>query len=120
VTHALDVNGSGVDAGSVPSNVPASDSPTPTAAPSRRAPTNPAAKPSPTAPPPPAPPTFMVPVNQMTPEYQDGTCVYRVMFGNFGSAGYAKAHYYAGACGGTTIEVASWSSWMATVRPHRS
>ena len=49
----------------------------------------------------------MVPVNQMTPEYQDGTCVYRVMFGNFGSAAYAKAHYYAGACGGTTIEVAA-------------
>jgi serine/threonine-protein kinase len=110
VTHALDDNGANVDVGSVPDppTVPASASQTPTASPNRRAPaTSAAAKPSPTTPPPPAPPTFMVPVNQMTPEYQDGTCVYRVMFGNFGSAAYAKAHYYAGACGGTTIEVAA-------------
>src|SRR5262245_10613651 len=65
------------------------------------------AKPPASNPPASAPPAFKVPVNQMTSEFQDGTCVYRVMFGNFGSAAYAKAHYYAGACGGTTIEVAA-------------
>jgi serine/threonine-protein kinase len=62
---------------------------------------------SPADPPTPAPQMFNFPVNQMSPEFQDGTCVYRVMYGNNGSTGYAKARYYAGACGGTTIQVAA-------------
>jgi eukaryotic-like serine/threonine-protein kinase len=115
VTHALDADGAGVDVGSVPNpptvspSVSASPSPASVRPPttSRGTAASTQALASPTTPPPPAPPTFKVPVNQMTPEYQDGTCVYRVMFGNFGSAAYAKAHYYAGACGGTTIEVAA-------------
>ena len=49
----------------------------------------------------------MVPANAMTPQYQDGTCVYRVQFGNFGSAAYGKLRFYSGPCGGTTVQVAA-------------
>lgn len=49
----------------------------------------------------------MVPVGTMTPQYKDGTCVYRVQFGNVSSTGYAKVRFYQGSCGGTTIEVAA-------------
>ena len=117
VNHASgqDVDGADLDAGIAPTAPPPSLAPSlvPSSAPA--GPAGPASSTRsrvptttpPTAAPPPAPPTWYVPVNQMSPEFQDGTCVYRVMFGNFGSAAYAKAHYYAGACGGSTIEVAA-------------
>jgi eukaryotic-like serine/threonine-protein kinase len=57
--------------------------------------------------PPPGPTTYMVPANTITPEFKDGTCVYRVLFGNFGSAAFAQVHFYSGNCGGSAIEVAA-------------
>src|SRR5262249_48390415 len=54
-----------------------------------------------------SPPEYNVPANAMTPQFKDGTCVYRVQFGDVGSAAYGKLRFYSGACGGTTVEVAA-------------
>jgi hypothetical protein len=83
------------------------DARSPTPKPSVTRSTANAAPPPATSTPPPGPPTYQVPVGTMTPQFQDGTCVYRVQFGNVSSTGYGKLRFYNGACGGTTVQVAA-------------
>jgi hypothetical protein len=45
--------------------------------------------------------------NTLSPQLKDGTCVYRVTYGNFGSAAVAYVQFYGGACGTTTVAVAA-------------
>lgn len=59
-----------------------------------------------TAPPPPAN-TLRVPAGSLSPQMINGTCVFRIWFGNFGDTPFAKVRVYSGACGGMGITVIS-------------
>jgi hypothetical protein len=41
---------------------------------------------------------FRHPSNQLSRQFRDGSCIYKIIYGNFGSSPYATAHFYSGVC----------------------
>jgi len=98
-----------------PSPAASSVAPPATAAPPGAGPASTVGGGSTTNPAPPKPPTAPSPVsrtyrlgpNVLSAQLKDGTCVYRVIYGNYGSAAVAYVQFYGGACGATTVAVAA-------------
>jgi serine/threonine protein kinase len=66
-----------------------------------------ATTPVPPPPPRPATKTYRFPAGVLSSQLKDGTCVYRIWFGNVGNMPFAKIRVYAGDCGGASITVAA-------------
>ena len=41
---------------------------------------------------------FRHPPNQLSRQFRDGSCLYKIIYGNFGSVPYATVHLYGGVC----------------------
>ncbi|HYX35949.1 MAG TPA: hypothetical protein VE954_22845 [Oligoflexus sp.] len=43
--------------------------------------------------------SFRHPANQLSRQFIDGSCLYKIIYGNYGSTPYATVHLYGGKCG---------------------
>jgi len=50
--------------------------------------------------------TYRYPPNTLSPQFRDGTCIYRIWYGNYGGTPFAKVRLYGGDCGELTVRVA--------------
>jgi hypothetical protein len=43
--------------------------------------------------------------NELSPQYLDGTCVYRAWYGNYGSTPFVKLRFYSGNCASVALSL---------------